>query len=767
MRKEKGITLIALIITIIILIILSAITINSTVGEHGLIDVATEAAVRTRIAEYQENLDQIGIMVIADNIHKNLTGKEYLEEFKKKVEESEVFKDRKSADIIGKEEGEEEDKLRIVTKEGYVFDVTEKETKYVGSLGDKGFEPLPEIKQGSLEIKLEQPEGTETNSWTKGPITVTITAKSDEEQDLSDFIIQYTTDSNATTGWTTYNDSNKPKMTTNGTITARLKNKVGDTSKYTATATVNNIDTVEPDEPQVTTSQTSSSITVTASVKDGEPEESTHPGEKSGIVDIKYEIEEIDNAESKSEEEEKVENSQDETQAEITKSHTFDGLKQDTSYKVTVTAIDKAGNEKSKETNNVKTKKIPGGDPLVGGSGALKFTYSPDTKTGWTNTDVTVTIEAAYEGKEENDNYTIEYTKESSITENTKWSTYDNNEPVTMTTNGTIFARLKDSTGQTGATATATVGNIDKVAPSVPTVITTNVSDVTHSGKKNDLTVSASAHDENPTEGHVNELSGIDGLKFSTDGQKWEDIDANATDASAQTAQNIFKELSDNVYTVQVKAYDHAGNESKIATAKQTNVDTTPPTKPQINTAGKQDSNDDFISDITVTITPGTDTALGTTGVASTTYEVQGKMTTNGTIDNNTVKTLDLKEEGDYTITATSTDGAGNANSNSVHVRRKRSSIEDMVQETNYGEPVNYPVDIDGVTSDNDWKIFYKDNSGNVFIIADDYVQNTKSETARNLAGMNGTYGTYCAYWSSVPNLKERMEYTQRLIYGN
>ena len=79
MKKEKGITLVALIVTIIILIILTAVTINNTLGENGLIDMATEALVRTQIAEYQEELDQIGMITTADNVFNKITEKEYLE----------------------------------------------------------------------------------------------------------------------------------------------------------------------------------------------------------------------------------------------------------------------------------------------------------------------------------------------------------------------------------------------------------------------------------------------------------------------------------------------------------------------------------------------------------------------------------------------------------------------------------------------------------------------------------------------------------------
>ena len=149
MRKERGITLVALVITVIIMIILSVIGIRATLGDHGLISMSKEAAVKMRIAEYQEDLTGIGLSLTEPKIFHGLAGRDYLEEFKKKVDASEVFKGKRSADIIeGDEEGEE--KLRVVTKEGYVFDVTEEEVKYVGKLGEEGFEPLPEIEEAAI-----------------------------------------------------------------------------------------------------------------------------------------------------------------------------------------------------------------------------------------------------------------------------------------------------------------------------------------------------------------------------------------------------------------------------------------------------------------------------------------------------------------------------------------------------------------------------------------------------------------------------------------
>ena len=78
--------------------------------------------------------------------------------------------------------------------------------------------------------------------------------------------------------------------------------------------------------------------------------------------------------------------------------------------------------------------------------------------------------------------------------------------------------------------------------------------------------------------------------------------------------------------------------------------------------------------------------------------------------------------------------------------------LSDLVTEENYGDYVDYPVDL-GIGADgtqDDWKIFY-DNGTNIFIIAADYVPNTKISTAAGRAGMTQS-GTYNNYWSSAPS---------------
>lgn len=57
MKKEAGITLIALVITIIILLILAGVSINTITGSDGIIGRAKQASAQTKIASVKEEIE--------------------------------------------------------------------------------------------------------------------------------------------------------------------------------------------------------------------------------------------------------------------------------------------------------------------------------------------------------------------------------------------------------------------------------------------------------------------------------------------------------------------------------------------------------------------------------------------------------------------------------------------------------------------------------------------------------------------------------------
>ena len=58
-KKQSGITLIALVVTIVVLLILAGVSINLVLGENGLITQAKEAREQTKSAEVNEKVKWI------------------------------------------------------------------------------------------------------------------------------------------------------------------------------------------------------------------------------------------------------------------------------------------------------------------------------------------------------------------------------------------------------------------------------------------------------------------------------------------------------------------------------------------------------------------------------------------------------------------------------------------------------------------------------------------------------------------------------------
>ena len=86
-KQEKGITLIALVITIIVLLILAGISIASLTGENGILKQAETAQEETKKAQYQEILELIGEEIRPKQIIEKLSSKEFMDLYEKKIQE--------------------------------------------------------------------------------------------------------------------------------------------------------------------------------------------------------------------------------------------------------------------------------------------------------------------------------------------------------------------------------------------------------------------------------------------------------------------------------------------------------------------------------------------------------------------------------------------------------------------------------------------------------------------------------------------------------
>ena len=70
LNKNEGITLIALVITIIVLLILAGISIATLTGENGLLSKATTAKEETKKAEIREEIELAIIAIQAEELSK-------------------------------------------------------------------------------------------------------------------------------------------------------------------------------------------------------------------------------------------------------------------------------------------------------------------------------------------------------------------------------------------------------------------------------------------------------------------------------------------------------------------------------------------------------------------------------------------------------------------------------------------------------------------------------------------------------------------------
>lgn len=111
-KKEQGITLIALVITIVILLILAGITINFIFSEGGIFNTAQKAKEENRIGEIMDQFYMAEAYVSMDKL-----GKPTMEDFIKYIQDEEII-------VEAEKQNEEGDIYLVITEDGYAFEVT-------------------------------------------------------------------------------------------------------------------------------------------------------------------------------------------------------------------------------------------------------------------------------------------------------------------------------------------------------------------------------------------------------------------------------------------------------------------------------------------------------------------------------------------------------------------------------------------------------------------------------------------------------------------
>ena len=166
------------------------------------------------------------------------------------------------------------------------------------------------------------------------------------------------------------------------------------------------------------------------------------------------------------------------------KSYTYNGIKANTEVTIYAKTVDNLGKESSSYSTKVKTSQI---------SSKVSFSKSINV---WTSGNVTVTLSHSSIPS----GYVLQYKIGSG-----GWTT---GTTATVTANNTtVMGRLYNNTlNDEIASNSVTIGNIDKIAPTAPTGIT-------NSSTTNSITVTAS--------GGTDSLSGVAGYQYNINGTGW------------------------------------------------------------------------------------------------------------------------------------------------------------------------------------------------------------------------------------------------------
>ena len=243
--SNSAITLIALIITIIVLLILAGITLNLVMGENGIFAKATGAKNKTEVAQYEEELRMCVLELQADEATNGTTFN--METIKNKFEEK--VKKIENTDDIEFPIAESETRLDGIYK-GYEFYIDE---KYVAHIGEK-----------STGIRILT--NIEPTGWTKGPIKVNITIKSNNGLAK----IKPKNEEEIDVGGKTEYVITKENITQNTTFKYEVTDNQG--TQASKTVEINTIDKNAPANFTITAENIAEGLKITGTATDAESE---------------------------------------------------------------------------------------------------------------------------------------------------------------------------------------------------------------------------------------------------------------------------------------------------------------------------------------------------------------------------------------------------------------------------------------------------------------------------------------------------------------
>ena len=486
MKNNKGITIIALVVTIIVLLILSSISISYVVNKNGIIDNVNSNKENAEIKSIESKLQ---VESTSFNIQNN--GKLNLDKYMSKVEKLDEWKVTENDEEDEIEESVRKNVKEVVVNDKYVFEIKlDNEGIKIEYLGKKG-ELGPRViwhtysntydtltlnvvtrrnkggtiqywikERGSGEYELKSDQLGNTYTFTGLDIdkkyTIQVIAKKDDKQsapyiiDVDMVKLPELTDENTkfiktTESWTNENVTVTAQTKMTGYIIQTSQDKEnwkniayqivekngkvyarlsdGYNSGKVYETDITNIDKLAPNEFTPTATSTTKSITVTASTTDAA---AANGSGSSGIAGYRF----------------SKDNGSTWTEYQTSGTYTWNNLPQTTNYTIKVEAKDNAG--------NVRQGSVSKGTGTVTAltTANTTFDFNPTT---WTNGDVTVTVSTTVTG------FSVQTSKDAVNWYNTSTQTLTKN-------NEKVYARLFDGKNSGEYTSRQTT-NIDKLAP--------------------------------------------------------------------------------------------------------------------------------------------------------------------------------------------------------------------------------------------------------------------------------------------------------------
>ena len=236
-RDSKGITLIALVITIIVLLILAGVTIATLTGDNGILTRATDASEQTKLADEKEKIELSAVGALAkengEEISQTTLEEELGKYFKngKYAVEPGTNEDGTEGYIITITENDPNGRTYFVDKNGNMKDYIEREPEETPD--DATVTELSEMRYGVIEVEFLSGTSYNTTATPNHPVlkdgmTAIIYNETDgTTQDVSD---------DSRTDWYSYIETTDSDMSDGGTTDG------GNSHWANAKVTVNNVD---------------------------------------------------------------------------------------------------------------------------------------------------------------------------------------------------------------------------------------------------------------------------------------------------------------------------------------------------------------------------------------------------------------------------------------------------------------------------------------------------------------------------------------------